>query len=163
MWKFAERFEGGSGHHFGALPARWPPEENLTSPTGTGPVPGPRPLRIVIADDNPDALSTLGMLLLVVGHDVRVASDGVEAVFVTEAFRPDVVMLDIGMPGMSGLDAARRIRALTWDHDPVLIATTGWNEQADRQRTRDAGFDHHLVKPMDPAALIRLLSTIDRH
>jgi CheY-like chemotaxis protein len=93
------------------------------------------------------------------GHEIRTAYDGLEAVEVVEAFRPDVVLLDIGLPHMNGYEAARAIRQQSWGQSIVLIALTGWGQEEDRRRARDAGFDHHLVKPVDHAALTRLLAS----
>jgi CheY-like chemotaxis protein len=100
------------------------------------------------------------MFLSLMGKQVRTANDGAEALDVAAAFEPDVVLLDLGMPRMNGYDAARAMRRQPWGAQAVLIATTGWGQEADIQRTRDAGFDHHLVKPVDPQALMELLSRL---
>ncbi|MEO8213113.1 MAG: ATP-binding protein [Myxococcales bacterium] len=107
-----------------------------------------RGLRVLVADDNIDALDSLTMLLQDMGHDVRSARDGEEALEGATAFRPHVAVLDIGMPKLDGNDVARRIRGEAWGKDIVLIALTGWGQSADRLRSKDAGFDHHLVKPL---------------
>ena len=110
-------------------------------------------LRILIVDDNRDGADSLGMMLRIMGNDTRTAYDGQEAVDVAEAFRPDVVLLDIGLPKLNGYEACRRIREQPWGKSMVLIALTGWGQEEDRRRSHEAGFDHHLVKPVDPAAL----------
>ena len=119
-----------------------------------------RPLRVLVADDNQDAVQTLAVLLEVLGHEVRIANDGAEAVDVAATFVPAVVLLDIGMPRIDGYDAARRIRELL--PDSVLVATTGWGRQEDMRRAAAAGFDHHLVKPVNPEHLTRLLASVSR-
>src|SRR5581483_629934 len=124
------------------------------------PVPRVAALRILVVDDNRDAAASLGMLLRLMGNDVRTAHDGEEAVARADEFRPDVVLLDIGLPKLNGYEAARRLRDRPWGRRAVLIATTGWGQDQDRHRSRDAGFDHHLVKPVDPADLLRLLAPL---
>jgi PAS domain S-box-containing protein len=116
----------------------------------------PRPAgacRILIADDNADAAETLAMLLEVDGHEVATASDGVEAIARVKEFQPDIAFLDIGMPVMGGLEAARQIRGLPVGDRIRLVALTGWGQPADRERTEAAGFDLHLVKPLTVSAL----------
>ncbi len=115
-----------------------------------------RPRRILVVDDNRDAADSLCMLLKWRGHEVRVAYDGLEAVGAAVAFHPDVVLLDIGLPKLSGYEAARRIRE-AGGAQSLLVAVTGWGQDEDRRRARDAGFDHHLTKPVDPAAISRLI------
>jgi signal transduction histidine kinase/CheY-like chemotaxis protein len=117
--------------------------------------------RILVVDDNVDSAKTLGMLLKYLGADVHVVNDGVAALAAVEKYRPDVVLLDIGMPGMDGYEVARRIRELEGVGGVTLIALTGWGQEDDRRRTREAGFDHHLVKPADIVALQTLLGTLD--
>ena len=116
--------------------------------------------RILIADDNRDAAESLGMMLQLSGNEIRMAFDGVEAVSVAEEFRPDVALLDIGLPGMNGYDVARRIRERAGNSSIVLIAVTGWGQDEHRRRSKDAGFDHHLVKPVAPRVIIDLLATL---
>jgi PAS domain S-box-containing protein len=113
--------------------------------------------RILVVDDNRDAAASLGMMLTLLGHDTRTAHDGVEALELAEAFRPDVVLLDIGMPRLNGYDAARRIREQPWGKDMILVAVTGWGQEQDKRRSEAAGFNFHLVKPVEPAALDKLL------
>jgi signal transduction histidine kinase/CheY-like chemotaxis protein len=112
---------------------------------------------VLVADDNVDAADSLGMLLRFDGHDVTIVHDGEAAVAAVQARRPDAVVLDLGMPGLDGLEAARRIRAMPGGRHVRLIALTGWGQDSDRARTREAGFDHHLVKPADPAEVTALL------
>jgi signal transduction histidine kinase/CheY-like chemotaxis protein len=119
-------------------------------------------LRLLVVDDNADAAASLAMLLRLMGNDVRTAHDGLEAVALAEEFRPDVALLDIGLPRLNGYEAAREIRRRPWGGTMVLIAATGWGQEADRQRSKEAGFDHHLVKPVDPAALTRLLASLEQ-
>ncbi len=119
--------------------------------------------RILIADDNADAASSLAMLLQIMGHEVVTASDGLDAIELASSFRPDLIVLDIGMPNLNGYDTCRRIREQSWSKNTVLIALTGWGQNEDRRRSLEAGFDHHLVKPADPATLMKLLSSPSAH
>jgi PAS domain S-box-containing protein len=114
--------------------------------------------RILVVDDNRDSAISLAMLLEVMGNETQTAHDGLEALDVAAAFRPDVVMLDIGMPGLNGYAAAHRIRQEPWGKDAVLVALTGWGQEEDRRRSQEAGFDLHMVKPVEPAALEQLLA-----
>jgi len=114
--------------------------------------------RVLIVDDNVDSAESLGELLAFAGHEVRTAYDGAAGVAAAGAFRPEVVLLDLGMPKLNGYEAARLLRAEPWAAGVVLVAQTGWGTAEDRRKTRDAGFDHHLVKPVDPAAVMKLLA-----
>jgi signal transduction histidine kinase/ActR/RegA family two-component response regulator/PAS domain-containing protein len=114
--------------------------------------------RVLVVDDNADAADSLGMLLGVLGADARVEHDGGAALGVLETWRPAVVLLDLGMPLMDGFEVARRIRADRRHDHVMLVAVTGWGQEKDRQRTRAAGFDHHLVKPFDLDALQKVLA-----
>jgi CheY-like chemotaxis protein/two-component sensor histidine kinase len=116
-----------------------------------------RPCRILVADDNPDAVEMLHLMLSLHGHEVAVASDGVVAVSIASSLRPQIAFLDIGMPRMDGYEAARRIRD-TLGPQVVLVALTGWGQDEDKRRSREAGFDHHLTKPPDPEVLERLIA-----
>ncbi|HEX7027237.1 MAG TPA: ATP-binding protein [Gammaproteobacteria bacterium] len=116
--------------------------------------------RVLVVDDNQDAAISLGMLLNFLGAEVRIANDGPTALQSIESYRPDAVMLDIGMPGMDGLEVARRIRKHKDLDDVMLIALTGWGQAEDRKRTHEAGFDHHLVKPADISVLQSLLTKV---
>jgi signal transduction histidine kinase/ActR/RegA family two-component response regulator len=113
--------------------------------------------RILVVDDNRDAADSLGLLLRLMGNEVRTAHDGLEAVGAAAAFRPDVVLLDIGLPKLSGYEVARRIREQEGGKDKLLVALTGWGQDEDRRRSREAGFDHHMTKPVEFDALQKLL------
>jgi len=115
-------------------------------------------LRILVVDDNRDAASTVGMLLKLMGNTIRTAHDGEEAVQAAGEFRPQVVLLDIGLPKMNGYDAASRIRQQEWGTKMILVAVTGWGQEDDRRKSKEAGFDHHMVKPVDPQSLMKLLA-----
>ena len=119
--------------------------------------------RLLVVDDNKDAADSLAMLLRLQGHEVRVAYSGMAALEMTKTYTPDVVFLDIGMPGMDGYEAARRIREQPGLGKTVLAALTGWGQQEDRRRTAEAGFDHHLVKPPEPQLLESLLAGEGQH
>jgi signal transduction histidine kinase len=112
---------------------------------------------ILIADDNQDALESLALMLRLEGHEVHCASDGEEALTLAGLRRPEIVVLDVGMPKLDGCEVARRIRAEAWGRKAVLVALTGWGQDADRKRSREAGFDMHLVKPVDPATICDML------
>jgi CheY-like chemotaxis protein len=114
--------------------------------------------RILVADDNRDAADSLSVMLRIAGHDVRTAYDGQHALDVAEMFRPSLALLDLGMPRLNGYDTARRLRETQHGRDIVIIALTGWGQPEDRNRSLAAGFDHHLVKPVDPSMLERLLA-----
>jgi CheY-like chemotaxis protein len=113
--------------------------------------------RILVVDDNVDAANTLHELLDLDGFDVTTVYDGVAAVAKAETFQPEIVVMDIGMPGMDGYDAARLIRQQPGGAGMVLIAVTGWGQAADKKRAGQAGFDHHLVKPVDYDQLMQCL------
>lgn len=108
-----------------------------------------RSARILVADDNRDAASSLATVLALDGHDVRTADDGMQALAEAESFRPQIVLLDIGMPKRNGYDVARAIRAAPWGASMVLVAVTGWGQSDDKRRAMDAGFDRHFTKPID--------------
>ena len=124
------------------------------------PIPASGRRRILVADDNVDSAASLGKLLELLGNDVSTANDGMEALDVAQTFRPDVILLDIGMPKLNGYEAARRIRAQAWGQSTVLVALTGWGQDDDRKRSSDAGFNHHLVKPVEIAVLMKLLAEL---
>jgi PAS domain S-box-containing protein len=115
-------------------------------------------LRVLVVDDNINAADSLATLLELAGHEVRVAYEGEAALLVAEAFKPQVVLLDIGMPGMDGYEVGRMLRQKPQTRSALLVAITGWGAPEDLRRSREAGFDHHLVKPVEPAALQRLLA-----
>jgi CheY-like chemotaxis protein len=116
--------------------------------------------RLLVVDDNRDAAESLAMLVRLQGHEVRVAHDGIAALEMVKNYRPALVFLDIGMPKMDGYELARRLRQQPGLEHVRLAALTGWGQQEDRRRTAEAGFDHHLVKPLEPEALERLLADL---
>ena len=120
----------------------------------------PAGCRVLVADDLRDSADSLALLIGAMGHEVRVAYDGEQALQEAGAFRPDVALLDLGMPKLNGFDLCRRIREAPWGRAMRLVAQSGWGQDADRRRTAAAGFDHHIVKPIDPAALAELLRTL---
>jgi PAS domain S-box-containing protein len=113
--------------------------------------------RILVVDDNHDSATTLAMLLSLMGHETRTAHNGLDAIEVADEFHPNVALLDIGMPKLNGYETARRMRQKTWGRQMLLVALTGWGQEADRMRSSDAGFNMHLVKPVDIADIQRLL------
>lgn len=115
-------------------------------------------MKVLVADDNPDAAMSLSMLVELLGHEVRTAYDGAEALQLAGEFYPDVALLDLGMPRMDGYEACRRLREHPWGARMVVVAITGWGREDDRQKTLLAGFDEHLVKPVAPDAIARALS-----
>ncbi len=128
--------------------------------------PEPRPeepaasRRILVVDDNRDAATSLAMLLQMTGHETHTAHDGSAAVEIIEKQRPDVVLLDIGLPGLNGYEVCRRVRQQPWGGAMVLVALTGWGQDSDRQQSREAGFDGHLVKPVEYVSLMELLESL---
>jgi signal transduction histidine kinase/ActR/RegA family two-component response regulator len=116
--------------------------------------------RILVADDNTDAVESLALLLHLAGHDVRVAHDGVETLAVGNQFEPEVVLLDLGMPKMDGYETARRLRQESWGQHAMLVALTGWGQHRDRERTAEAGFDVHLVKPISDVELFQAIGAM---
>ena len=117
--------------------------------------------RILVADDNRDSADSMAAMLSLMGFETAVAYDGDEALQVASALRPHAAILDIGMPRLSGEEVARRLRADEQSRDMMLIALSGWGRDDDRRRTSEAGFDHHLVKPLDIDALVELLAATD--
>jgi CheY-like chemotaxis protein len=120
---------------------------------------GGLPSRILIADDYVDAAESMAMLLSRVGIETRVAVEGEQAFTRACGWRPHVCVLDIEMPGLDGNEIARRIRAQQWPERPLLIALTGWTSAQDRRNALEAGFDHYLTKPVEPARLVRIIQT----
>jgi CheY-like chemotaxis protein len=118
--------------------------------------------RVLVADDNIDAAETLGMLLRLAGQEVVVAHGGVAAIEQALAHVPEIVVLDIGMPDVDGYEVCRRLRQEPSTQNALLIAVTGWGQDADRTRSHDAGFDHHFVKPVEWSTLEKLLAGLDR-
>ena len=134
-------------------PASTPPPQTTVSETvaTTG-------RRVLVVDDNQDSAESLAMLLGLMGHETRTAFDGVEAVEAAATFRPEVVLLDIGLPKLNGYEVARRIREQPWGKDVFLVALTGWGQDGDRRQAKAAGFNRHLVKPVDHETLAKLLA-----
>jgi CheY-like chemotaxis protein len=117
----------------------------------------PRGRRILIVDDNADSADSLAMLLQLGGHEAHTAYDGPQGLEAAARLQPEVMLLDLGLPGLDGCELCRRIRQQPWGQAALLIAVTGWGQAADRQRSRDAGFDAHLVKPVELAALEQVI------
>jgi CheY-like chemotaxis protein len=113
---------------------------------------------MLVVDDNADSLESTAVLLGLMGHQVATAVDGVDAIRTAEAFRPDVILMDIGLPKLDGLGATRRIREQPWGRSIIIIAVTGWGQDTDRALSRAAGCDAHLVKPIEVADLDPLLA-----
>ncbi len=120
----------------------------------------PRGRRILIVDDNADSADSLAMLLQLSGHEAHTAYDGLQALETVQRLQPDVVLLDLGLPGLDGCEVCRRVRQQPWARRPLLVAVTGWGQAADRQRSQDAGFDVHLVKPVDLPALEQVIAGV---
>lgn len=116
--------------------------------------------RILVVDDNHDSALSLAMMLSLMGHDTRTAHDGESAVETAESFLPEVVLLDIGLPKLNGYEVAQRIRERPWGASMFLIAVTGWGQEEDRQRSSEVGLNVHMVKPVEPAALEKLLTEL---
>jgi PAS domain S-box-containing protein len=136
-------------------------EPQLPVPTAGKPA-ATIPRRILVVDDNRDSARTMAMLLKVTGHQTQVAFDGLEAVAEAESFQPEVVLLDIGLPKLNGYETAVAIRQQPWGKNILLVALTGWGQDDDRQKSKDAGFDAHLVKPVDHSVLTKLLADSPR-
>jgi CheY-like chemotaxis protein len=126
----------------------------------TKPLDEPLRLRILVVDDARDSADSLGLLLNLLGNETRTAYDGPSALAAADQFRPDVVLLDLGMPRMDGFETCRRLRENAWGQGMIVIALTGWGQPQDRNASHDAGFDHHVVKPVDPGALAGLLGSL---
>lgn len=129
------------------------PTDSLPSTTST-------PRRVLVVDDNVDAAEGLTRVLQLLGHEVHQSADGATAVNIVRYLEPDVVFMDIGMPGMNGLEAAQHIRRLSLAKQPLICALTGWGQDADRERSHAAGIDRHLVKPIDHDTLQSVLAQV---
>ena len=132
---------------------RQPPPNEIAQPTGPA-------LRVLVVDDNLDAANVLKMLVEEAGHLVRMAHTGPTALTAALVYRPDVMLLDIGLPELDGFEVAKRIRQEPLLHDIVLVAVTGYRPAADRQRMQEAGFDHYLVKPVDFEKVREILAAV---
>jgi CheY-like chemotaxis protein len=119
-----------------------------------------RKYRILVVDDNPDIVDTLGAILVLLGHAVETAHDGEQALAAMAVSTPDLVIMDVGMPGMSGYEVCQKAAAEPWRDRMTLVAMTGWGRDEDRQRAMDAGFDLHVVKPIDLERLRELLDSL---
>jgi PAS domain S-box-containing protein len=142
-----------------ALPVSEVESAHATRPSAAPPASVRR--RVLVADDNLDAAESLATLLTMMGHEVRAAHDGAQAVEQAEKFRPDLILMDVGMPKVDGLQATTQIRSKDWGSDPVIVALTGWGQEADRKRSKEAGCDVHLVKPLDFDRLSVLLTELE--
>lgn len=118
--------------------------------------------RILVVDDNKDSALSLAMMLKIMGHETCTAFDGLEALATASSFQPDVVLLDIGLPRLNGYDVCRRLRGESWGKTVVCIALTGWGQEEDKRQSREAGFNFHMIKPVDPQALGKLLVGLSR-
>ena len=116
--------------------------------------------RILIVDDNQDGADSLSMMLRILGNESRTAYDGQQGIECAEQFRPDVILLDIGLPKLNGYEVCRRIREQSWGKSLIMIAVTGWGQEEDRRRSKEAGFDHHMIKPVAPEELMKLLASL---
>jgi len=116
------------------------------------------PRRVLVVDDNLDSAGSLATLLRLSGHETHAAHDGLQAVEAARELRPDVILLDIGLPGLNGYEVCRAIRGQAWGRDIRIVALTGWGQQQDRRRSEEAGFNTHLVKPVDPILLASVLA-----
>jgi len=134
------------------------PMADTNSTTVAAVTPTPRRFRILVVDDNHDSALSLAMMLSIMGHETRTAHDGESAVETAESFLPEVVLLDIGLPKLNGYEVAQRIREQAWGTSMFLIAVTGWGQEEDRQRSSEVGLNVHMVKPVEPAVLERLLA-----
>jgi CheY-like chemotaxis protein len=149
----------GKGSEFVVrIPAQAAPTTSQPRPPAAEAGKAAAPRRVLVVDDNRDAAESLAMFLQLDGHVVHTAYDGTEAIDAAESFRPEIVLLDIGMPKLNGYDVCRRIRGQEWGRNMLIIAQTGWGQEEDKRRTREAGFDDHLVKPVDPARLTKLIA-----
>jgi CheY-like chemotaxis protein len=139
---------------------RMPVEPPAPAAAGSAPAAPVHRTRVLVVDDNRDAAETLSALLDLLGHDAQVANDGPAALAVMQDFRPQLVFLDLGMPGMNGCQVAEAIRRDRRFDQPVLVALTGWGSEGDRERTSAAGFDLHLTKPISLEAIEQMLATL---
>jgi signal transduction histidine kinase len=157
----AHTIGGGGGSCFTIqLPASATADVSADATAGGAPSTDLASLRILVADDNTDAAASLAVLLRLEGHDVQTAVDGLQAVDLAERMRPDVVFLDVGMPRLGGIEAARRIRSQPWSSGTRIVALTGWGQESDSRVTQAGGIDLHLLKPVDPRELSLILRSV---
>jgi len=142
------------------LPISEPVQPELDQSSDPGKSLSRKSRKVLIVDDNRAAAEMLAMIIQILGNEVQTAHDGEEGVAAAESFRPEVILMDLGMPIMTGYEATRHIRAQPWGKEIVIIALTGWGQEEDKLRTREAGFDHHLVKPAEPSELQSLLANL---
>ena len=135
---------------------------SLSAQPAPGDAPAPRRLRVLVADDERDTVMTLAAILQDEGYEVREVYRGSEVLRMVRDFDPDVALIDIGMPGMTGYDVARELRQVFGAGRPLLIAVTGWKMPSDRILAQLAGFDHHLAKPFDSSALLELIAQVPK-
>lgn len=148
----------GAGSTFSVvLPVLREPVPLQKAPTDSAPSCTGPSLRILVVDDNRDGVESLAIMLRVMRHEVETAIDGIDALDKADQFRPDVILMDVGMPRLNGFDATRKLREQEWSKSIKIIALTGWGQEGDRERSRDAGCDGHLVKPLNPTELERAL------
>jgi PAS domain S-box-containing protein len=147
----------GKGSEFRVRLPAMTTDVDATQPEVRRPFAGANGRRILVVDDNRDIVDSMVMLLEVSGHQVKTARDGLEAIEAAAQYRPDVILLDIGMPTLDGYATCRRIREESWGKDILIVALSGWGQHEDRQKSEKAGFNGHLIKPLDPDALFRLL------
>ena len=151
----------GQGSEFVVrLPVVSPPQQQPASPSPQSAQSTGQSLRVLVVDDNVDTVTTLALLVNESGHDVRTAYDGSAVLEAALDYRPNVVLLDIGLPGLNGFDVAKQIRQQPALQNAVLVAMTGYGGVSDLQRSFDAGFDHHLVKPGDFGKVLQILATV---
>jgi CheY-like chemotaxis protein len=149
----------GRGSEFTVrLPAAEPPAAQAQRPKTSLPHVARRSSRVLVVDDNADTARGLSKLLRLLGHDVRVAYDGPTAIEVAGSHKPEIILLDIGLPGMDGYEVVRRLREGGCCKESLIIAVSGYGQDEDRRRSQEAGFDHHLVKPVDYEALMSLFA-----
>ena len=154
-------------HHGSEFVVRLPllaglPTESSTAEEPVLPAVSAVKRRVLIVDDNKDGASMLSLVVEALSHEVRVANDGEDGIKLASQFRPDLILMDLGMPGMDGFEAARRLREEPWGKTSFLVALTGWGQEQDKVKTREAGFDHHLVKPASGADLEQLFARLDQ-
>jgi PAS domain S-box-containing protein len=156
----AESAGPGRGSAFTVRLPVEPQGTEVAAPPPEAPQQPALPRRILVVDDNRDAASSLALLLQIAGNETHLAHDGAAALDAAERHRPDLVLLDIGLPALNGYEVCRQVRAQSWGREMVLIALTGWGQDEDRRKSREAGFDGHLVKPVDYPALLDLLGSL---